>query len=141
MAENRTVAGAALLAMLLVTGVCETAFAQNRSAAANEYRISCEICHGRRGKGDGPMAANLARKPSDLTLLEQNNDYQFPFLKVFQHIDGRAMIPAHGTREMPVWGRRYIEDIGETYGPYGGEAAVRARVSDLVHYVRSLQER
>jgi len=87
------------------------------------------------------MAANLARKPADLSLLEQNNDYVFPYLKVFQAIDGRAVIPDHGTREMPVWGRRYIEDIGETYGPYGGEAAVRARVRDLVAYVRALQER
>ncbi|MDX2155011.1 MAG: cytochrome C [Hyphomicrobiaceae bacterium] len=115
--------------------------AQDRLLVADEYKISCQVCHGPRGRGDGPMAPNLTRKPSDLTTLEQKNDYKFPFLKVFQTIDGRAEIPAHGTREMPVWGRRYIEEVGEKYGPYGGEAAVRARVLELVYYVQSLQER
>jgi mono/diheme cytochrome c family protein len=118
-----------------------TVSAQDRYAVAEEYRVSCQVCHGARGKGDGPMASALKSKPTDLTKLEANNDYKFPFLKVFQTIDGRAMIPAHGTRDMPVWGRRYIEDVGDKYGPYGGEAAVRARVLELVYYVQSLQER
>ena len=87
------------------------------------------------------MGRNLDRKPADLTKLEETNNYEFPYLMVFQIIDGRSVVPAHGTREMPVWGRRYMEDIGEKYGPYGGEAAVRARVTELVEYVRSLQER
>ncbi|MEZ5815523.1 MAG: cytochrome C [Hyphomicrobiaceae bacterium] len=115
--------------------------AEDRYAVADEYRISCQVCHGARGKGDGPMASSLKKKPIDLTQLENNNDYKFPFLKVFMTIDGRTMIPAHGTREMPVWGRRYVEEIGDKYGPYGGEAAVRARVLELVYYVQSLQER
>jgi mono/diheme cytochrome c family protein len=129
------------LASALPLWLVVPAAAQHRTLAANEYRLSCQGCHGPRGKGDGPAARSLARKPADLTLLEQSNDYRFPYLKVFQAIDGRAVIPAHGAREMPVWGRRYVEDIGETYGPYGGEAAVRARIEGLVQYVRSLQER
>jgi mono/diheme cytochrome c family protein len=31
------------------------------------YAIHCALCHGESGKGDGPVAADLERKPSDLT--------------------------------------------------------------------------
>lgn len=117
-----------------------TADARDPYAVADEYRISCQVCHGPGGKGDGPMASALKTQPTDLTKLAQKNDYKFPFLKVFHTIDGRAVVPAHGTREMPVWGRRYVAEIGDKYGPYGGEAAVRARVLELVYYVQSLQE-
>ena len=135
-------AKALLVASLLVAVAGSTgAAAQDRYAVANEYKASCQVCHGPRGKGDGPMAVSLKQKPTDLSKLEEKNEYVFPFLKVFQIIDGRTMIPAHGTREMPVWGERYMADVGEKYGPYGGEGAVRARVLELVHYVQSLQER
>jgi mono/diheme cytochrome c family protein len=130
-----------LLAAVLIAVSVVSARAQDRYAVAEEYNVSCLVCHGTRGKGDGPMAPALKQKPTDLTKLEQQNDYKFPFLKVFQVIDGRATVPAHGTCEMPVWGRRYIEDVGDKYGPYGSEAAVRARVLELVYYVQSLQER
>ena len=59
---------------------------------------------------------------------------------VFQVIDGRALVSGHGARDMPVWGNRYQEDIGNTYGPYGGEQAVRARVLELVYYIQSIQK-
>lgn len=86
------------------------------------------------------MAGSLTIKPSDLTQLSKKNDGKFPLLRVFQIIDGRALVTAHGTREMPVWGQRYMEDTGDTYGPYGGEAAVRARVLELAYYLQSLQK-
>jgi mono/diheme cytochrome c family protein len=133
--------GLLAVAVVALPALAAQAQAQDRYAIADEYNVSCLVCHGPRGKGDGPMAPALKQKPTDLTKLEQQNDYKFPFLKVFQVIDGRAVVPAHGTRDMPVWGRRYIEDIGDKYGPYGGEAAVRARVLELVYYVQSLQER
>jgi hypothetical protein len=105
-----------------------------------EYQVSCQVCHGVAGAGDGPMASELKTKPSDLTTLSRKNGGEFPFLKVFQVIDGRQSIPAHGARPMPVWGMRYQEEVGEKYGPYGGEAAVRARVLELVYYLQSIQK-
>jgi len=116
------------------------AYAQDTLLAADEYRASCQVCHGKEGKGDGPMAGVLKKVPPDLTQLSKKNEGRFPFLKVAQVIDGRAIVPAHGTREMPVWGERYAADIGETFGPYGGERAVRARVLELVYYIQSLQQ-
>jgi mono/diheme cytochrome c family protein len=33
----------------------------------NLYEVNCALCHGTGGKGDGPMAEKLRRKPADLT--------------------------------------------------------------------------
>lgn len=108
---------------------------------ADEYRISCQVCHGEKGRGDGPMAKVLTVKPSDLTQISKNNGGTFPLLKIMHIIDGRPLIAAHGDgREMPIWGARYKAEQGGKYGPYGGEMAVRARVLELVFYVQSLQE-
>lgn len=129
------------LAATFAAAVSDGANSRDRSSGANEYRISCAGCHGPDGRGDGPAARSLPRRPTDLTKLEERNDYEFPYLKVFQVIDGRTVVVDHGTREMPVWGRRYLDDIGESRGPYGGEAAVRKRIEALVRHVQALQER
>jgi hypothetical protein len=34
----------------------------------------------------------------------------FPFVRVFEMIDGRLDVAMHGSREMPVWGDRYKRD-------------------------------
>jgi len=138
MIRSTAVIAVAALSSAAMTGRAD---ARDLSVGAAEYQLSCAGCHGMRGRGNGPMAGALTRKPTDLTKLEEANDYQFPYLKVFQVIDGRAMMADHGTREMPVWGRRYVEDIGDSRGPYGSETAVRERIEALVRHVQSLQER
>ncbi len=87
------------------------------------------------------MAQFLTVKPSDLTALAKNNGGEYPFMRVFQMIDGRAVVSGHGDRAMPVWGSRYKKEDVERYGPYGGEAVVRARVLELVYYVQSIQQK
>lgn len=117
-------------------------FGQDATATigADEYTISCAVCHGADAKGDGEFARFLTVKPPNLTVLAKGNNGVFPFLKVFQTVDGRTMVGGHGTREMPIWGRRYGEEVGEKFGPYGGEIAVRARVLELVFYLQSIQQ-
>ena len=34
---------------------------------AELYNINCAVCHGTKGKGDGPIASHLQNKPYDLT--------------------------------------------------------------------------
>lgn len=68
------------------------------------------------------------------------NRGEFPFLRVFQVIDGRTQVSAHGDRKIPVWGDRYEFELGGKYGPYGEEPIVRARVLALVYYIQSIQE-
>jgi mono/diheme cytochrome c family protein len=43
--------------------------ADQNSIARGQYLFSlnCEICHGTQGKGDGPVAKSLVRKPANLT--------------------------------------------------------------------------
>ena len=121
------------------TLVAGAAIADDNMVSNEEYMNSCAVCHGVSGRGDGDLVRFLSVKPTDLTTLSRNNDGEFPFQQVFQVIDGRSLVSGHGPRDMPVWGRRYQEEIGEKYGPYGGEIAIRARVLELVYYVQSIQ--
>lgn len=116
--------------------------AEEELIGSNEYRVSCASCHGIGGKGDGNMAKFLTVKPTDLTMLAKSTgDGVYPFLKVFQTIDGRSQVSGHGDRAMPVWGDRYkLEDV-KKYGSFGGEAATRARVLELVYYLQSIQQK
>jgi mono/diheme cytochrome c family protein len=117
-----------------------SARAEVKSLVAEEYKASCAACHGEKGDGNGPVADVLKVKPTDLTTLSKRNNGKFPLLRVMEMIDGRGAVPAHGPRTMPVWGRRYVEEAGEKYGPYGSESAVRARILELVYYIQSLQK-
>ncbi|MEZ5849291.1 MAG: cytochrome C [Hyphomicrobiaceae bacterium] len=132
----------ALLCGLALTTSATRAVAQdNKLLATEEYRISCQGCHGEKGKGDGPFGKYLNIKPADLSILSKKNDGVFPVLKVFQSIDGRAQVAGHGDQSMPIWGQRYSFEANAKYGPYGGEAVVRGRILELVYYIQSLQQK
>lgn len=103
-------------------------------AGSREYVNSCGVCHGLRGKGDGPMAGLLKRAPTDLTDLSQRNGGQFPFLAVLKKIDGRDAVAGHGDSAMPVWGDRF-KVAGED------ENEVRGRILGLVLFLESLQKK
>ena len=103
------------------------------------FRVSCAVCHGSTGQGDGEFADVLKVKPADLTKLSANNDGVFPYLRVFQTIDGRTTLRAHGTPIMPIWGDYFKRQIGESAGPFGSELLARARIVALADYLESLQ--
>lgn len=104
-----------------------------------EYFNSCGVCHGAEGRGDGPLADELRTRPADLTVLSRMNGGEFPYWKVYALIDGRFIVPGHGSREMPVWGGEFLPGDVATYGPGGGEAATRERIQALAAYVAALQ--
>ncbi len=114
--------------------------AEEELIGSDEFRISCAACHGAGGRGNGNMAQFLNVKPADLTVLKKNSGGEYPFMRIFQTIDGRAVIAGHGERAMPVWGDRYKRESIRGYGSIGNEAAVRARVLELVYYVQSIQQ-
>lgn len=58
---------------------------------------------------------------------------------MFAVIDGRDIVPSHGDREMPVWGRQFLEGDMELYGPAGGEIVTTERIHELATYIESLQ--
>jgi mono/diheme cytochrome c family protein len=121
--------------------VSSLAVAEEDLIGSAEYLNSCATCHGVEGKGDGTLAKHLDIHPANLTVLAKNNDGVYPFLKVFQNIDGRSATLGHGSMLMPVWGDRYSMDIGEKYGAFGSETAVRARILELVYYIQTIQQK
>ncbi|MGA2019664.1 MAG: c-type cytochrome [Candidatus Sulfotelmatobacter sp.] len=97
------------------------------------YTAYCAVCHGTDGKGGGPAAGALKTPPADLTLLSKNNGGKYPALKVTSAIRGTADLPAHGSKEMPVWGELF-------WGmSHGHEGQVQQRVSNLTKYIETLQ--
>jgi mono/diheme cytochrome c family protein len=135
---------------LLLLLVNAPVLAEDDTIGSDEYRTSCLSCHGVGGRGDGPLAKFLIVKPTDLTTLSSKNGGQYPnlkagaypFLRVYQIIDGRAAVEAHGDRAMPVWGSRYREQMPVAQTPYGGEyeKLIRGRILELVYYIQSIQQ-
>lgn len=100
------------------------------------YMHYCASCHGVDARGSGPAATALRVPPTDLTRLARANRGSFPAARVTDAIDGRIQIPVHGTREMPIWGERLGDDIGNRDTR---EEVVRGRIWFLVEYLRTLQ--
>jgi len=107
-----------------------------------EYESNCAVCHGLEGKGDGPYRPFLTKTPANLTGLAKANGGVFPVQRMYELIDGRLEVAAHGPREMPIWGNEYRAQAatqpGITYQP---EAYVRARIIALIEYLNRLQVR
>lgn len=120
-----------------------TAHAQEKvDIGKREYLNSCAVCHGEEGKGDGPLAGIIETLVPDLTTLAQRNDNVFPMARVYEVIEGTADVQAHGTREMPVWGRRYAIEAAEYYFDveYDPESVIRARILSVAEYLHRLQK-
>lgn len=71
------------------------------------FTAYCAVCHGADAKGGGPAATALKVPPTDLTLLSKNNGGKYPALKVTAIIHGESSLPAHGSKDMPVWERYF----------------------------------
>ncbi len=109
-----------------------------------EYESNCASCHGLGGKGDGPLSESFRPKAADLTTLARRNDGVFPAQRVYEIIDGRQEVAAHGPRAMPVWGRDYRSHVPDmTLGDiqiYGlKDAVAHNKLLALVDYLHRLQ--
>ena len=108
-----------------------------------EYDNNCVVCHGIDGKGNGPYAGIIDTKVPDLSMLQKSNNGVFPFDRVYQTIDGRMELKAHGTRDMPIWGNEYNDKAAEYYSDYlrdySAKGFVRGRILALVNHIYSLQ--
>jgi mono/diheme cytochrome c family protein len=92
----------------------------------------CAACHGIAGKGDGPAALALKKAPADLTRISARNGGKFPDIQVARYIQGADEFPAHGNRDMPVW--------GNLFKAIGSDQSAQMRVSTLVEYLKSIQQ-
>ena len=106
-------------------------------AGRADFERHCAVCHGVDATGTGPLTEYLIRKPADLTTIAQNYEGRFPFDRVAAVIDGRADVAAHGPREMPVWGYRFVatadrDEAGQT---------AEQRITAIATYLETLQKR
>jgi len=118
-----------------------TARAEDLHLGVIEYEISCLPCHGIDGRGGGPLAKSLTTVPADLTKITKSNKGVFPTKKIAEVIDGRAVVWAHGNREMPVWGMRYHIQVETNESQKDIEQRVQSQISALVRYLETMQER
>ena len=107
---------------------------QTSAASGKEmFTAYCASCHGSDAKGNGPAASALNSKPADLTALAKNNGSKFPSDRVMSILRGEATVTAHGNRDMPVWGPVFWKMS------HGHPAELQQRVTNLTHYLESLQ--
>jgi len=99
------------------------------------YKHYCAACHGSTGKGDGPAASALKTAPADLTNLAKNNGGKFPAEYVMSVLRFGATKPAHGSKNMPVWGPLFGSPNLQGQAP----GVVDLRISNLTKYVESIQ--
>lgn len=102
----------------------------------DDYRTYCASCHGLSGEGNGPAAVALKTPPPDLTRIAARAGGAFPDGAVARTIDGRFDAPAHGSREMPIWGARLGENVPESDVK---ESLARGQIAVLVEYLKSIQ--
>lgn len=109
------------------------------SAASGKQMFGayCATCHGVDAKGNGPAASALNEQPSDLTVLARKCGGKFPVNQVSAILQFGVSAPAHGSKEMPVWGEQFFE-AHSAFSETEGE--VQLRIRNLVTYVRSLQQ-
>lgn len=136
----------AILAAVLLTPLAATpASAQQPEAQAQAemrqhvtggevFRTYCATCHGPTGRGDGPLASSMRRKPADLTEIAKRNGGEYPSEIVFHTIDGKTPVRGHGGPDMPVWGDAFARSRDG-----GDEAIVKRRIDSLVEFIRTLQ--
>jgi mono/diheme cytochrome c family protein len=138
---------AALLAMVCaMTGMVAAALAATpevTTAYSGDalYMANCANCHGPHGEGSGRIAADLDKTPPDLRHLASANGGVFPRQQITDIIDGRAIVKAHGDREMPVWGQAFtMLDTGATSNA-DAEARTQAKILVLVDFLERIQQK
>lgn len=136
----------------LTGGFAAAAQAEDFDIGKSEFQSSCASCHGRDAKGKGPVSDQLKTPPPDLTMLARNNNGVFPANALYETIYGLKTVPAHGTREMPIWGERFnpIINLPHSVDPYywklagpekSPEVVVRARILAVIDYLNRVQQK
>jgi mono/diheme cytochrome c family protein len=105
------------------------------SSGKDMYKAYCASCHGKNGEGDGPAAPALKMPTTNLATLAVKNGGSFPAAHVAAVIQGDALTPAHGSKDMPIWGPIFMLIAGHN------QAEVQLRIRNLTNYLESLQSK
>jgi len=126
------------LGILSTSGSAQTTANPAATAAVERGRVlfdqHCALCHGKGGKGDGPAASTMTRRPTNVTLMQKRHGAFFA-AQAESAIRGTDPVVAHGAPGMMLWGAIFRANAR------GDEAAVDARVRDLLAFMESIQEK
>ncbi len=101
------------------------------------YRNYCAVCHGPGAAGDGPFSTLLRTPPTNLTQLAARNGGIFPYWPAYEKISGLELLPAHGGREMPIWGEVFAPANGnESSAP---ASIARGQIAEILAWLRTRQ--
>lgn len=124
---------------LFLLAACQsTRDADHASAGRMLFQNNCAACHGQAGRGDGPLAAQLGRKPADLSRLSEEWTV-YPSAHVMGYIDGYTREGAEG-EIMPTFGGEMLE--AETILYDSGDGILTPTPLPLVQlaeYIETLQ--
>ena len=128
----------AWVAAVVLVGSPASAQAPSPGAAAGRvlYLSYCASCHGVSGEGNGPVAGSLREPPTDLTRLAERYGTPLPRQELAAFIDGRRDVAAHGPRDMPVWGRRFVDP---SLGGPSSERVAEEAIQRLLDFLATIQ--
>lgn len=106
---------------------------------AEDFASYCSGCHGAGGKGDGPAAAGLDRRPADLTRISARNGGVFPGTRVMAKIWSYSGGPGAET-PMPSFAPLLDGDLVGYDGGDGIKSPTPVRLVQVAEYLKSLQE-
>ncbi|MFN6924447.1 MAG: c-type cytochrome [Tabrizicola sp.] len=111
-------------------------------SGAEDYATFCAACHGPGGRGDGPAAEGLAKRPADLTRLAAGNGGAFPGTRVMAKIWGyTGVAPGKASGSpMPEFGPLLQGDLVPYDGGDGIQTPTPVRLVQIAEYVKTLQE-
>jgi mono/diheme cytochrome c family protein len=123
----------AVLACASAGAAAQAPAAPNDAATRGKaiFLNSCAVCHGDKGRGDGPAARALKPGPADLSRLTVRYGV-FPAAKVTSTLNGTATVIAHGNPGMMIWQAIFNADAGNQ---------ADARIADVVKYIESIQRK
>ena len=110
-----------------------------------EFEATCAICHGSDAKGRGSFTLFMTKPVPDLTSITKRNNGEFPFMRLYEMMNGPGEIPGHAIREMPIWSEYYKDQAPKELGPFYNYsdvvAFVNTKTMSLLAYVASLHEK
>jgi len=110
---------------------------EDQPTGAEDFASYCAACHGSSGKGNGPGAAGLDKRPADLTRLSARNGGDFPGTEVMAKIWGYTGRDSGSA--MPQFGPLLQGELVPYDGGDGIATPTPVRLVQLAEYIRLLQ--
>ncbi len=127
-----------LLSLIVVAACIAQSDAGSAPDPSQDFADYCVACHGAGGKGDGPMAAELAKAPADLTGLSKRNGGVFPTTRVMAQIWGYAGGKGRGI--MPDFAPMMEGEMMPFDGGDGIATPTPVRLVAIAEYLKGLQK-